>query len=223
MNLYFLVEGKRTEPKIYPSWFTLLLPGYNQVQNPEKVSQNNYFLISGLGYPALFKHLEKSIYDVNKIGKYDYLVLILDSEEETIESRKNEVYTYLQSEQLKTNCKFEIIVQHHCIESWLLGNKKVLTHNPESTDLRHYISHYDVSQKDPENCPPFGKFSNHAKFHEAYLKSILNEKNLSYSKKQPGTTKDYYYLEQLIKRAKEETHIQSFKSLLDLCDTIRNS
>ncbi len=54
MNLYFLVEGKRTEPKIYPSWFEYLLPNYNKIQNPGKVSNNNYYLISGLGYPALF-------------------------------------------------------------------------------------------------------------------------------------------------------------------------
>ncbi len=223
MNLYFLVEGKRTEPKIYPSWFGYLLPNYSKIQNPGKVSNNNYYLISGLGFPALFNHLKNSIFDVNKIGKFDYLVLILDSEEETIASRKQEVLEFLQSENLKINCEFEIIVQHHCIESWLLANKKVFTYNPQDPELLHFIDHYDVSQKDPEHCPPYGKYSNHAKFHEAYLKSIMKEKNLSYSKKLPGTTKEYYYLEQLIKRSGEDNHIQSFKALLDFCSIIRNS
>ena len=33
MNLYFLVEGRRTESKVYPRWLSYLLPEYRQVNN----------------------------------------------------------------------------------------------------------------------------------------------------------------------------------------------
>jgi hypothetical protein len=47
MNLYFLVEGKRTEKKVYPAWLAHLLPELQRVQNYDQVNQNNYYLFSG--------------------------------------------------------------------------------------------------------------------------------------------------------------------------------
>ncbi len=32
MNIYFLVEGKRTERKVYPAWLSYILPELKQVQ-----------------------------------------------------------------------------------------------------------------------------------------------------------------------------------------------
>ncbi len=220
MNLYFLLEGKRTEPKIYPKWFNSLLPSHSQIKDPYNVVSNQYFLISGRGFPALLhNHLKNSIEEVNEIGKFDYLVIVLDSEEETIDFRLNEVRQFIDSENLKLNCNLKIIVQHRCIETWLLGNKRVFVRQPSNKDLVDYIKHYNVYSSDPENCNKFPTFSTTADFHLNYLKCILQERNVSYTKKHPRETAERYYLEQLINRS-NNGHIQSFKELVEFCKEI---
>lgn len=45
MNIYFLVEGKRTERKVYPAWLAYLLPELQQVnskRNPGDVLKQYY-------------------------------------------------------------------------------------------------------------------------------------------------------------------------------------
>lgn len=37
MNIYFLVEGKRTERKVYPAWLAYLLPELQRVQSYDEV------------------------------------------------------------------------------------------------------------------------------------------------------------------------------------------
>ncbi|MEM0999584.1 MAG: hypothetical protein AAGN35_21180 [Bacteroidota bacterium] len=53
MNLYFLLEGKRTEPKVYPNWLKVLLPQYSRVAVADEARANNYYMILGFGYPSL--------------------------------------------------------------------------------------------------------------------------------------------------------------------------
>ena len=53
MNLYFLVEGKRTENKVYPAWLKHLLPELQQVKNFDEVDKNNFYLFSANGYPSI--------------------------------------------------------------------------------------------------------------------------------------------------------------------------
>ena len=45
MNIYFLVEGNRTEKKIYPQWLTYLVPKLKRVKYHDEVTSNNYYLI----------------------------------------------------------------------------------------------------------------------------------------------------------------------------------
>jgi len=59
MNLYFLVEGKQSERKIYPAWLAHILPELQRVDNCDDVNEKNYYLISGEGYPSLYL-LQKS-------------------------------------------------------------------------------------------------------------------------------------------------------------------
>ncbi|MCP4148643.1 MAG: hypothetical protein GY757_12930 [bacterium] len=80
MNLYFLVEGRRTEAKVYPKWLEHLLPELKRVYHCDHIAGNNYFLISGGGYPSIYHHLKNAVHDVNAISGYDYLILCLDSE-----------------------------------------------------------------------------------------------------------------------------------------------
>lgn len=77
MNVYILVEGKRTEKKVYPAWLSILTPHLKKVNIAGDVSDDNYYLISGEGYPSLLSHLKNAIDEVNEISKFRYLVLCL--------------------------------------------------------------------------------------------------------------------------------------------------
>lgn len=62
MNLYFLVEGRRTEAKVYPKWLSHLLPHFSRVERFNEVDDKNYFLISGEGNPSILDvHLPNAI------------------------------------------------------------------------------------------------------------------------------------------------------------------
>lgn len=81
MNIYFLVEGKSTERKVYPAWLAHLLPELKRVSNYNDVTNNNYYLFSANGYPSIiYEHLPNAIADINANGNYNYLVLCLDAE-----------------------------------------------------------------------------------------------------------------------------------------------
>lgn len=95
MNLYFLVEGRRTEMRLYPRWLSRLLPHFTRVDYPDMVTKNNYFLISGDGYPRLLDvALQNAVRDVNAAQNYDYLILCLDADEATVAERTAEVESH---------------------------------------------------------------------------------------------------------------------------------
>lgn len=52
MNLYFLVEGRRTEKKVYRAWIHHVFPDLHEATTIEEVESNHFFLISGDGYPS---------------------------------------------------------------------------------------------------------------------------------------------------------------------------
>ncbi len=203
MNVYFLVEGK-TEQKVYPRWISYLLPSLTRVDSPDEVSQNNYFLISGGGFPSLLdNHVKASIEDVNSIGIYDYLVICLDSDDATPEAKMKMVDDFIEKETLTLSCKLHVIVQQRCMETWFMGNRTVYTRNP-SQNFKPFSQFYDVSIHDPESMgkpPDFGE--SHSIYHYEYLKSMLLEKRIRYSKKNPGDVMRQYYLNELVRRTKD--------------------
>jgi len=91
MNLYFLVEGKRTEVKVYPKWLGYLLPAFKRVKYPNEAVENNYFLISGNGYPCILNQIITSIEEINELGNYNHLIVCLDAEENTVEEHINSI------------------------------------------------------------------------------------------------------------------------------------
>lgn len=222
MNLYFLLEGKRTELKIYPKWISYLLPHFKRVPTPHLAKKNTYFMISGQGYPSLLdNHLRNSIEDINETGLFDYLVILLDTEEDTVESRVNNVNSYVVKNNLiLNNCKLKIIPQHRCIETWLLGNTKVFPRTPENEILKQYIDFFSVLENDPELLPCYDGFTTHAQYHYDYLKKILAEKNIRYSKVNPSDAMDKYYLENLIQRTSTSSHLPSLNNFVSFCTTI---
>ncbi len=224
MRIYVLVEGKRTETKVYPSWFTHLLPELSRMRFPDEDTNNSYFLISGQGYPSVINELiPASVADVNKNGNYNYLMVSLDADEVSPKDRVNEINEFLVEQKLYLKkAELIIVVQHKCIETWFLGNRRIISSAPTSQTLRNYIDFYDVGENDPEMMSKYKDFSTHAQFHFNYLQEIFREKNISYSKANPGHVRDVSYLEQLVERIKQKPmHLTSLQVFINFCEKVK--
>jgi hypothetical protein len=226
MNIYFLVEGRSTEKKIYPKWLSYAIPELKKVEFYDEVISNNYYLLSGGGYPSILGDaLDNAIDKINKVKKYDYLVICVDADEEMISEREDFINNSIEQRKIELGeTKIEIIIQNRCMETWLLGNRKIFdSRQPLETRLSEYVNYYDVSQADPELMGDY-QTGNHANFHGEYLKEIFRAKGIAYSKKAPQDTQERYYFEQLQKRVEEEpTHLATFQSFLTFCDRVRSS
>lgn len=225
MNIYFLVEGKRTEMKVYPKWLSILIPELSRVQWHHEVTSNNYCIFTGDGFPSLLdNHLKNSIEDINDSGNFNYLVICLDSDDDSIEERKQQVVDFINDENIEINprTKLVIIVQNKCFETWFLGNTKIFKNNPTSSYLIDCIKHYNVKTDDPELMEKPQDFDQTtAIFHSSYLQEILAERKIKYSKKNPQEVTEKYFLEELIKRNSKTNHLQSFKEFIDFCENIK--
>lgn len=226
MNIYFLVEGKRTEMKVYPKWLSILIPELKRVQWHHEAVKNNYCIFTGDGFPSLLdNHLKNSIEDVNSSGNFDYLVICLDSDDDTIEERHQQVLNFMSEESLELNqgTKLVIIVQNKCFETWFLGNSKIFKNNPTSSFLIDCINHYNVKDEDPKLMEKPRDFEQTTSiFHSTYLQEILSERKINYSKKNPQEVTEKYFLEELIKRNKKTNHINSFKQFIEFCSEIES-
>ncbi|KAA6329085.1 hypothetical protein EZS27_022077 [termite gut metagenome] len=222
MNVYFLVEGKRTERKVYPQWLSVLVPELARVDAADTVSENNYYLFSGEGFPSILDHLKNAVEEVNTIGKYDYLVVCLDAEETSCEERKTEILNFLSKEKATLlHAKLLVIIQNPCFETWFLGNRAIFKRNPQNNTLQRYIEFYNVRTNDPELMPSYNKDSTKAQFHTNYLRKMFEERGIGYTKKNPGDAGKPHFLQELIKRNEETNHIPSFKSFMDFCCLIK--
>ena len=223
MNLYIIVEGRRTEKKVYPAWLSHLIPRLSSVNWAYQVTENDYFLFNGNGYPALLhNHLKNSIEEVNELDKFNYLVLILDVDESTINGRITEVNDFLAENNLELNANTELIIipQNRCIESWFLGNQKIFKQNPRNSELVKYVQFYNEKTNDPEEMGIYPNFNTHSQFHADYCTEFLRERNIRYSKNRPNGVVDKDFLDSLILRNKETNHIESFKLFVDFCEKI---
>ena len=228
MNLYFLVEGRSTEKKVYPKFISHYIgDNLTRVNEFDKVLKNNYFLISGNGYPRILSNvLKNSIQDINTINKYDYLIICIDADDNDFEDRQNEVNRYLiefknEGIELVESCEIILIVQNRCIETWFLGNEKIYKSNPQSQHLNEYQDFYNVKTNDPELLPIHEGFDTHANFHFTYLREMLLERNIRYSKNHPREVAEPYYLDELSKRCENTGHLKSFKKFIEFCEIIK--
>jgi hypothetical protein len=220
VNLYFLVEGKRSEAIVYPKWLGYLAPKLKRIYNYDAVDRNNYYLVSGGGYPSIYNHLINAIEEVNSVRKYDYLLLCLDADESTVEERIRDVNKYLEEKKIKlTGSKFKIVVQNRCIETWFLGNKKVYPRQPKGEIFRQYARFYNVSKEDPELMGLYKGFTSISLFHYEYLKEMLDERKIKYTKKMPRGVTESNYIDRLIERVTGVDHLRSLKDFLDFCSS----
>lgn len=61
MNLYFILEGEKTEILLYPKWISYVLPNYTQVDFENQVDTNNFYIFSGGGIPSIYNHTVNAI------------------------------------------------------------------------------------------------------------------------------------------------------------------
>lgn len=232
MNLYFLVEGKGTEPKVYRRWLSHLIPKIGEVKGFQEASQNNYFLVGARHISPSFKNrLKDSILEINETNIYDYLIVCIDAEDRTIEETKEgigEILLQLSDENIKiTNrTQIELIVQNRCIETWFLGNQKIFSRTPQNVELLNYVNYFNVYQNDPEQMgKPLEstKFGSYAQFHFEYLRLLFSEKNITYTKTNPKEVTEEYYLQQLKKRVEETHHLSSLRQFFEFCERINFS
>ena len=213
MNYYIVVEGK-TEKYAYHAWIPQINSELTPVNLPEFVTENNYYIVSSMGYPQIFETIDKAIEDVNEIGLYNRLVIFSDSEDMTLEEKQQEIQDYINGKY----CSIEIfiIIQHFCFETWALGNRVVFRRNPKTDKLKQFRRIYDVRINDPELLPPHPTNGlNRSQFAEVYLRTILNDRyrNLTYIKGDGIIIGHPKYFSQVKLRYEETGHIQSIAPL----------
>ncbi len=218
MNAYIIVEGNRTEYKVYPAWLKLMVPNLRRVQRPIDLTGNSYYLFSGGGIPSIYNHVANAAEDIayiNSMGniRIDYLIVCIDTEEESRDYILEQINKVISERNVDVSSfKLEVFEQKVSMESWFLANRRIYKSNPEDEVLRRYMLHYNVREKDPELMDKIdgGEFSTKAQFHNAYLKRIFKEQHISYSKTNPGEVCKEYYLNQIIKRYSETGHVSCF-------------
>lgn len=214
MNLYILVEGKQTERILYPIWLQFIAPHMTRVQSLSSINENNYFLISGEGYPRMLDvKLNDSLKDIEQQGNFDLFWVVLDSDGESVPVRRQYVLSRIAQSGIDIgSCQVEVIIQDPCIETWGLGNSSMISVNHLYGELSDFYRHYDVKNNDPELMrKQRGFLGSEASFHERYLKSMLILKGIKYTKKNPQGMKDLYYFNALIERSlNQNNHLRSF-------------
>ena len=234
MNLLFLVEGAKTEPKVYKAWLSHLFPEISFVERPEDMTTNSCRIIAGNGYPNMVSapkiyggrsRLEECLLDIKNYNNIDHFFICVDSEDDPYQTRFDEIHAKLEDFKIRLgiaqtqDTEFHIIIQNCCFETWALGNADIPSQysaKGNSDFFSIFQPYYDVLTKDPElmSCPP--EYITKARFHEKYLKQYLQEFGLSYKKERPKTIEDKAYLDSLIKRCTSTSHLSSLKYLLGI-------
>ena len=133
MNYYIVVEGEIGEKYLYQSWIPLVNPKLKYVDHISMIVENNFSIISGGGFPNYFDVIESAIEDVNFYNRIDKLVIAIDSEELSYSDKLDEMTEYLSK--FKCEAETKIIIQHFCLETWALGNRRIIRPNPHCPRL----------------------------------------------------------------------------------------
>lgn len=227
MNLYFLLEDEKSFLKILPGWLEYIGLDYSRVPDIKEVQENNYVLQSGHGVTQL---VTKVLFDtidtlILNPGKIDKLVIILDSEELTIEERKKRVEEQINNHYPNINFAFDIIILvcNCCFETWLLGCKGLYPLSVEEKSFFYqYYHHYNVETHNPEEMmKPAGSNETTAKFHFHYLHELLRYKGIRYSKNKPDYVATENYFKGLVERIDTTEHLNSFRTFYNFISSVK--
>ena len=215
MNLYVVVEGEVGEKYVYQNWIPFVNPILRYVHHVSMITDNNFAIISGGGFPNYFDVIEAAIDDVNSYDHIDRLVVAIDSEDLSYSEKLSEMNQHLLS--VRCNAETRVIIQHFCLEAWALGNRLIMRPNPQCPKLIEYKRFYNVRSSDPELLPAYEKEQlNRAQFAEIYLRKALNDKfrNLTYTKGNPEALLHFKYFQRVKERYEQTDHIRSFNDFL---------
>ncbi len=175
MSYYIVVEGARTEVKVYPEWIRILNPGLAQVHDLADLEPGKYYLVSGYGYPNYRRVIKNALADMEAHSHIQWLVIAVDAEDMSYEEKRREISDCVGNSSAAP--KTQIIVQNACLETWALGNKLIVKRNPQDAKLRHYIRIHNVVREDPENLPELpAEHLNRAQFAGVYLRRALHDR-----------------------------------------------
>ena len=225
MNLYFLVEGDRTERKLYRRWIGHALPHLSQVDRVSDLTGDRFYIISGGGYPSYVDRIRDSLLDLKDHPAVEDFFICIDSEERSYAEKLAEELARAERDTRvrdgNPHFRSHVIVQHCCAETWFLGHRKMMTRNPTSPDLLHFQRFFDVRTADPEDMGRLPGYVTRASFHLAYLKAMLVEKNpgLHYTKRNPGEVLESHYFGALRERC-AAGDLASLRVLVDTWDTL---
>ena len=217
MNIFVVVEGDVGEKEVYRSWIPYVNPNLVYVNRMSDINFNNFFIISGGGYPNYYNVIDSAIDDVNGLNNIDKLVISVDSEDMNYDEKLQEIQEFIVTKSCKAS--IYIIIQHFCLETWALGNRIIIKDNPEDSKLREYKKYFNVRKEDPEYLPGYSlEELNRAQFAAKYLRKAMNDRyrNLTYSKGIPDALLNQRYFDQVRKRCEEINHIQSFNDFLSV-------
>jgi len=214
VNIYVAVEGV-AEKKVYAKWIPLVNPSLSHARVITDVDVNRYFIVSGGGYPGYFETIEDAIEDLRSLPQFNRLVIAIDSENMSADDKRREVVEFVEAYGPPPD--YRVVVQHFCLETWGLGNRRIVSRQPENADLRLCLAMFDVSVEDPELLPALPSESlNRAQFAEKYLRLLFQEKfsGLGYSKNNPRALSHNTYFRRVRERLEDTGHIASFDSFL---------
>src|SRR5262245_27850563 len=140
MNIYVVVEGEKATSKLYRRWIPFLNSSLRPIDYLQDLSQNNFFIFAGHGQPGYWDRVSRAVEDVNIIPNIDRLVVSLDSENMGHEEKLLEVQDHVNTMGCKINVKY--IIQHFCIETWLLGNRTLFRKKPQLLELIEYLKKF---------------------------------------------------------------------------------
>jgi len=215
MNYYIVVEGQG-ENIIYKSWIPLINPNLSHVDDFSNITDNNFYIVSGNGYPNYFNVIANAIEDVNNTRLFQKLVISVDAEEMTYDEKILEINEFVA--QYPCISPIEIVVQFFCIETWGLGNRLIPNRNTTDKYLKTYINFYNVVNDDPEFMPSIDPENyTRAQFAYKYLHKIVNDRNsrMTYSKTNPTVLTQNGYFEQIHRRLIETNHVSHFQAFID--------
>lgn len=219
MNVYIVVEGEQTEMTVYPAWLSIIAPNMKRVLDARDLTDDSYYLFCGHGIPHIYQHVTNSVQDINEINShgnnvYDYLIVCLDTENETREDIDNHLREYMVKAGVSPQ-GFQIIIFEHkvCMETWFLGDRRLFKDNPNGSEMIKYLHHYNVKKDNPEEMESIVPNRwNTAQFHLKYLKAMFAERNLKYDKSDTTVVCSQDYLTELITRYEQTSHLQTFGS-----------
>lgn len=231
MKVYILVEGKETEPLFYPALFNYFLPNYTQCRELDQLSDDSYYIISGLGMPRTFQRIENCLKDIcdynqNHASPIDLFVVVFDSDRyPSMTSAKQAITNRFRSSNNRSLIQQSgihefYIIQNPCIETWFLANKGFFPCNITTSELKKVIAEFDILSNDPELLCLSGMSK--ADSASYYLDCIFKEKGyiIGYNKKRSmKVIATNEYISEIVKGF-ESGNINSFSEVKSLMNSL---